>query len=326
MFTLGIVGTIILFLSTIFIRGRPPTPPGREVHNQIIVRSNLDTVGAIKLVFQMFVDFKVMLSNLNFVLLMASFSIEIGVCWAFMAVVCQMIYSYGYDVAIVGIAGSSLSFAGVFGPLIVAQYLRLRKNYVWTQKAILTFAAISAILCLVSNAPGNLIFVIAAWNIFGFFQGPLIPITLEHAAEITYPIPADNSAALLFTGVNAVCLAMTLALTPMLTYSVSMNCSSIISPAAILVFFIVIIGALLSYPIKADYKRMKVALRLDGTDLALSDEESPKERIPEDEEDRRAVVDVDVEEEVEITGIELVQEEGSSTANSELQFSKLEQI
>jgi len=131
---------------------------------------------------------------------------------------------------------------------------------------------------------------------------------------------------LLFTGVNAVCLAMTLALTPMLTYSVSMNCSSIISPAAILVFFIVIIGALLSYPIKADYKRMKVALRLDGTDLALSDEESPKERIPEDEEDRRAVVDVDVEEEVEITGIELVQEEGSSTANSELQFSKLEQI
>jgi len=75
LFILGIVGTIIAFCSCFFIRGRPPTPPGREVHNQIMIRANLDTAGAIKLVLQMFVDFKIMLSNVNFVLLMASFSI-----------------------------------------------------------------------------------------------------------------------------------------------------------------------------------------------------------------------------------------------------------
>lgn len=328
LFILGIVGTIILFLSTIFIRGRPPTPPGREVHNQIVVRSNLDTAGAIKLVFQMFVDFKVMLSNVNFVLLMASFSIEIGVCWAFMAVVGQMIYPCGYDVAVVGIAGSSLSFAGVIGSFVVAQYLRSHKNYVWTQKAILTLTAISAILCLISNAPGNLIFVIAAWNIFGFFQGPLIPITLEHAAEITYPIPADNSAALLFTGVNIVCLVMTLSLTPMLTDNVSLNCSSIISPAAILVFFVVIFGALLSYPIKPEYKRMKVALKLDNTDIAMSDVESPKEGNNDDNDEddsvgRQAVMDEEV---LQVNSIELTDKENIPYKSNELQFFKSVQI
>ena len=47
--------------------------------------------------------------------------------------------------------------------------------------------------CLGANQPGNIASVVAAYIMYGFFSSPLTPITLEHAAEMTYPIPADNS-------------------------------------------------------------------------------------------------------------------------------------
>ena len=102
------------------------------------------------------------------------------------------------------------------------------------QKVVTFLTATACIWCLGVNTPGDAKLIVAAWIFYGFISGPLTPITLEYAAEITYPIPADNSAALLFIGVNLVFLAVTLGLTPMLTYYVSATCSSIVSPSSAL--------------------------------------------------------------------------------------------
>jgi len=109
---------------------------------------------------------------------------------------------------------------------------------------------------VVNKSPGNVYNVVAAYIVYGMIGGPIIPITLEYAAEMTYPIPADNSAALLFVGVNYFALFATLGVGRLLaTDPVSRTCSSIASQAAIMLMVFAIFGAVVLLPIKPTYRR-----------------------------------------------------------------------
>ena len=148
--------------------------------------------------------------------------------------------------------------------------------------------------CLGANQPGNAGSVVAAYIMYGFISCPLTPITLEHAAEMTYPIPADNSAALLFTGVNVVFLAVTLGVGPLLAVDpVSLTCSSIKSNAALVILVFALFGGVIGLPMVASLKRaaitvpcsedadggMELGGKLDGTGgigLAVQGEEDLK--------------------------------------------------
>jgi len=273
---IAIAGTGILFFSLCFIRDRPPSPPGRDVEEQIQIRSAMDNAGIQKMIFQMFNDFYVMLHNVNFVLLLIAYSFMLGVSWAFMAVVGQMIGPCEYDTETVGIAGSSLSFSGVVGSFAIALLLRYTADHMRVQKFVFLATMATAIWCLGVNKPGSIDQVLASWTVFGFFQGPLMPVCLEQAAEIVYPIPANSVAALMFTGLNCVTLALTLGLTPLLLYDDSANCTSIVTPAAALVFFFAIVGAGIALLVKPEFRRMDVAQQGEKTSTATTvQEEGP---------------------------------------------------
>lgn len=81
---------------------------------------------------------------------------------------------------------------------------------------------------------------------------------LELAAELTYPIPADNSAALLFTGVNLLFLFVTLGVTPLLQYDVSTTCASILQPSSGLMLIFVVIGIFFVLPMTSELKRSSI--------------------------------------------------------------------
>jgi uncharacterized membrane protein YcgQ (UPF0703/DUF1980 family) len=159
-------------------------------------------------------------------------------------------------------------FAGIIASYLVAIILSVYKNYTTIQITVGVLASAACIWCLGQQIPANLdgsksnmVLLIASWIVFGFLSTPLIPITLEHAAEITYPIPADNSAALLFFGVNTVCLAVTLGITSLLTQTESTSCNSIVTPASGLIFLFMLLGAALPFGIKPNYKRKQVEER-----------------------------------------------------------------
>ena len=80
---------------------------------------------------------------------------------------------------------------------------------------------------------------------------------LEFATEMTFPIPGDHSAALLFTGVNWISLALTLGLGPLLNDPISLNCSNIVNPAFGLNLAFLLAGALVSLFLVKDYRRME---------------------------------------------------------------------
>ena len=255
----AVASTGIVLLTLAFFRtSRPPTPPAADVAAQIAARSSVDTQSVLATLEQMGRDAWSALQNRTFLLLLATFSLEIGVSWAFLAVVGQMVMPCGYDYEVVGAASAALLFAGVLGSAVVAVALAYSKNYVVMQKGVVVLASAACVWCLGANKPGDQGNVIASWLVFGALSTPLIPITLEHAAEVTYPVPADVSAGLLFFGVNTVCIGLTLGLGDLLArYDVSIACESIVSPASALVFFFVLAGALVALPIRPSYARAK---------------------------------------------------------------------
>lgn len=255
---IGVAATAILILSAVLVPYSPPIHADYDAVLQDKLRSKVDVVNILGIYRQMLVDFHTMFQNRNFVLLFVSFSVQLGISWVFQAVVGQMIYPCNYGVDIVGGSLAGMGFAGVFGSFCIAWILRRYNNHLFMQKAVTVLCCAACIWCLGVNVPGNAVLIIASWIFYGFITGPLIPITLEHAAEITYPVPADNSAALLFTGVNLFFLAIALGVTNLLTFDVSVNCTSNVSPSSVLMFFAVIIGAAVVLPMSADFKRAAV--------------------------------------------------------------------
>jgi len=167
-----------------------------------------------------------------------------------------MVMPCGYDYTVVGGTGAALLFAGVVGAALVAPVLTRFRNYCAMQKVVTVLTCSAAVWVLGTGVPGAQGHLIVSWLVFGALVAPLIPITLEHAAEVTYPTPPDVSAALLFFGVNALCFALTLGLGDLLArYDVSLTCASVVTPFSALVFFFVLVGALVILPLKTRYLR-----------------------------------------------------------------------
>ena len=258
----ALAGTGILALSFFVAPFRPPVHAEYDAYHQEQLRKSVDVSTVLTIFRQMLTDFRTMLSDVNFVLLLTAFSVQTGISWVFLAIIGQLIGPCGYETSIVGAALSGLGFAGVFGSFLLANVLRVwHRGYNIVQKVCFIVCGGMCLWCLGANQPGNAANVVAAYIMYGMISCPLTPIALEYAAEMTYPIPADNSAALLFTGVNYVFLAVTLGVGPLLaTDPVSLTCSSITSQAAIVIMVFTIFGAVVALPMKANYRRTAVTV------------------------------------------------------------------
>lgn len=277
---IGIAATGILVLSAILVPYTAPIHAEYDAVYQDELRSKVDIRSILGIYRQMLLDFSIMFQNRNFVLLFVSFSIQVGISWVFQAVVAQMILPCNYGVDIVGASIAGMGFAGVFGSFCIACILRRFHNHLFMQKAVTALCCAACIWCLGVNVPGNQVLIVFSWIFYGFIVGPLVPITLEHAAEITYPIPADNSAALLFIGVNLLFLAVANGVSPLLTYDVSVTCSTNLTPSAILMFFFVAVGAITVMPMTAEFKRAAVKMtdKQDALELGPKQESDPMKK------------------------------------------------
>ena len=108
----------------------------------------------------------------------------------------------------------------------------------------------TALWCLAANRPGHFGELVVPWVLYGLASGPLVPVTLGLAAEITYPIPADNSAALLFTGAITVFFCVTVLLTALLRLPASQSCASLATPASVMLTMLVLVGAGIALPMQ----------------------------------------------------------------------------
>lgn len=92
----AIGATCILAITLVFFRSStPPTPPSADVEIQLRLRA-ADKVTASSKAYQALLqnltDTRAVLRNGQFVAILASFSIEVGMAWSFLTVAAQMIY------------------------------------------------------------------------------------------------------------------------------------------------------------------------------------------------------------------------------------------
>jgi len=195
-------------------------------------------------------------ANRNFILLMVTFSVTVGMSWALLTVLAQLMQPCGHSDTVVGVAGAVFLLAGVLPSLAIVPALQRWQAYLPLQRAALVTALVGTCLVLAVNQPGVPAGgMYAAYAAYGVLFMPLLPLTLEHAAEVTFPCPADTAAACLLSGANVVGAAFTFALTPLLELPVSAQCTSVVTPTAGVVIGSMAAAAIAGLPLVRDYRR-----------------------------------------------------------------------
>jgi len=192
----------------------------------------------------------------NFVWLALSFSLLTGIGWTFLTVVGQLLEPCGYSSLVAGAANAVFMGANALGCLAAAPvvestraYLALQRTFSW-----LTFATVLAVLG--TARAGQTGAVLAAWAALGFTMGPLTPVSFEHAVEMTFPLPAQASNAILNIVSNLVGFLQTVGITPLLAHGPSATCSSVATPAAAFTLACTAVGLATVQLIRRDYRRM----------------------------------------------------------------------
>ena len=158
----------------------------------------------------------------NFRCLAAAFSCSAGMSWALPSVEGVLLLPCGYGPKASGAAGACLTGAGVlaclaFGPLLRRWHGSGSYASLQARLAGLTVAGGAALAA--ARRPGNLPLLLSCWALFGAAVGPIGPVTLQHAAALSFPMPADSSAAALFFVSNLASFAQVSVLSAILAAS-----------------------------------------------------------------------------------------------------------
>jgi len=265
LFWQAIAGTAIAVITAIFVQERPPTPPGRDVERQLALQPSHNTREALHIMYTSLAQFRTMLTNFNFNVLLTGFSLLLGVGLVLFGVVGQVINPCGYSAREAGLAAAFLTFSGVLSNIAVVAILSYVTitHHVTVQKGLFLWSLVTVVMCLASNRPNSIETVLLCWTLCGVALGPLVPVCLETGVEIVYPIPGEAVAALMLTGLSTVAVLLSLLVTPLLKLEVSTECDRIVTPAAIVLIGVAGMGVLFGLFVRADLRRSQAAYDTD---------------------------------------------------------------
>ncbi|XP_022919006.1 uncharacterized MFS-type transporter C09D4.1-like [Onthophagus taurus] len=185
----AIFSSLITICVIFFFKDTPPTPPSMaEALKETESKTN-------------FKEFKTSLIalalNRNFVLLLLSYGINVGIFYAISTLLNQIILRYypdnGTDAGQIGVL---IVFAGMLGSVLCGVVLDKTRKYKETTLAVYILSLIAMIIFTFTLEIGIIIVYITS-ALLGFFMTGLLPVGFELASELTYPEPEGTSAGLL---------------------------------------------------------------------------------------------------------------------------------
>ena len=191
----------------------------------------------------------------------------------------QVIQPCQYSGQLAGASGASLLGAGIIASYLIAYIMERTKAYFVLQKAIMVAAVGATAFALAVNKPNVPALIIVAWCVLGATLSPLLPVSLEAAAEMTYPMPPDTSASVLLIMANIIGTVLTYALGALLQLQPSTDCTTIFTPAAIVVMVFMVLGAFTIMPLKPIFKRQMAARSSLNTDDKHADTHRMKSSV-----------------------------------------------
>lgn len=250
------VSVFALLMTALFMQSKPPTPPGIEIDDQIIMRNSYAISTSMEAIRQVITEVRLLLKDKYFVMLIVSFSGVWSSLTTFESVVMELTTPCGFDMRNGKI---SLSLCGVSSALVVAYIMRKFNNYLAMTKVTFLTTSTVAFWCLVSIFPRHPEFHFPSWTLLSLAAGPIMQIILEYAAEMTYPLPPDKATSVLLAAANVSCLIMTLWTRALMNMSFPVKCTIDIPPACLLMFFVIFSGTIVAMPMDHQYLRLEAA-------------------------------------------------------------------
>ena len=206
------LATILMTCSVAFFKDKPPTPPYFQAPEEAlreptsIIENPIEgeTSEAIIPVVQhsFFQDLKQVLTNCNFLILAAAYSVGYSVLQSFVALIDQIIVPKGYTPYDGSIFGITVIFFGIIGATVVGVVADRTKKYKLLAAscgflATLGFAGFAVVMLWKKT---TLLFYMACLclAILGMFSVPTVPLCLEMGCEVTYPVPASTSTSIIY--------------------------------------------------------------------------------------------------------------------------------
>ena len=225
----SIAATVVLCITVAVVQDEPPSPPSSSAEergaarlaleaaaadmrasqrllapsggalNVAVIHHDAHASSAAEALHRLRVDSLAMLGNRNFLLLALGFGIGLGMFNALITIIEQIESPCGYSSEVAALSGGALLLCGLVGAAVMSLLMEKTKQYSILQKVCVLLAGGAMVFMLASLHPGHDAQVVAAFGLLGFFLIPLLPVNLESAAEATYPVPEDNSAAVVLS-------------------------------------------------------------------------------------------------------------------------------
>lgn len=243
---------VVLLLAALCVRDEPPEPPSAAAAIRRAARTGAAghasehavallgadaphaaaSSSAAAALAKLQEDFLLLARNTNFLFLLLCFSMGLGTFNALLTVLAQWIGPCGYGDDIAGYAGAALLGAGLLGAIAIGVALEATRAYVPIMKVGI-FTILGAVVFLLAvQRPGQPALLVGAFGVLGACLIPLLPVALENAAECSFPVPEDNSAALLLIGGNMLGLGLTYLMSALVGMPPTTTCSGVVTPVA----------------------------------------------------------------------------------------------
>ena len=196
-----------------------------------------------------------LLQQRNFIYLMVGFGCGLGTFNALLTLLSQAMAPCGYSNDFGGEAGGLLLVAGLVSAAGVGTLLERTRAYVTTLRVGIAVAGLSSVFFLSSLRPHSDATLLASCGVMGACLIPLLPISLENAAECTYPVSEEVSSGLLLIVGNYIGLLLILVLQALIPAPSPSTCSTPVTPfAGVFVGVLLAAGAALFF-FRQDYRR-----------------------------------------------------------------------
>ncbi|CAB3240115.1 unnamed protein product [Arctia plantaginis] len=181
----GITSVLFVFI-LLFFKAAPATPPSAAAEHGASLDSNFLS------------SLKKLVTNRNFVLLLISYGINVGVYYAISTLLNDLILRY-YEGAQVdaGRIGLCIVVSGMVGSVVCGFILDKTRRFKETTMALYAASVVGMIIFTFTLSCGYIAVVYLSSILLGFFMTGYLPVGFEFGSEITFPEPEGTTSGLL---------------------------------------------------------------------------------------------------------------------------------
>ncbi|GBP12296.1 Feline leukemia virus subgroup C receptor-related protein 2 [Eumeta japonica] len=191
--------SVLFVLILLFFKAAPPTPPSAAQDFGSSIDSNF------------FQSIKKLLTNRNYVLLLISYGLNVGVFYAISTLLNQVILQYypgaNEDAGRIGLV---IVVAGMAGSVMCGLVLDKTHRFKETTLAVYAASVIGMIIFTFTLDCGIIGVVYLSGILLGFFMTGYLPVGFEFASEVTYPEPEGTTSGILNAVVQIFGIVLTL--------------------------------------------------------------------------------------------------------------------